>query len=536
MVNFAEFIKQKEDKKILNQSFNEAFKNADADKGIQSIISVLKKKIPGLVAWKQPYDTLIGGKACKTYYCFQKKGYVFGLNIKKNEKNTEVYSIDFFKNLFQLLNDGKCKTLLSIYTMGTSSAYFIPIIAHVMNNHDFKLSEENAKSIASKKNEAREFILDNNVYSIYENIDDKLIDDIFFLKESSDVYDYKNSKLDELTQKKIKALNKEEGSPEKEEVKKAQDEYDKISQAIDNGAKTVKEIQLALKNDVIISIEPEPSIRKAENQLGNAEGRTNDAAEVEKIFKKMKHYINMIVKGLQPGLIISGGAGIGKTFTIKQELEKVHHLVPDRDYIRIAGYMTPGQFFKKLFEYKSPHKIVWVDDCDSVVNDETGANILKAALDSSDERIISYDTAHSGEKPSKKDNSTNGVPSRFKYEGNIIFTTNKPLKKLDDAFKNRTFIQDIHLNNSQVLGRVKGIMDDMSIANVSTLAKEKAYKFLDNLVKKEEGLDDCISIRTFMGCARIYQLSIDDPDMTEEEAQSMISEQMKNQSQKKDKK
>jgi len=73
--------------------------------------------------------------------------------------------------------------------------------------------------------------------------------------------------------------------------------------------------------------------------------------------------------------------------------------------------------YKLLFEYANEGSVLVLDDCDSVLYDETSLNLLKAALDSSPKRFLSW-----------RSESTvlrrEGIPDRFEFKGSIIFITN----------------------------------------------------------------------------------------------------------------
>ena len=61
---------------------------------------------------------------------------------------------------------------------------------------------------------------------------------------------------------------------------------------------------------------------------------------------------------------------------------------------------------------------------------------------------------------------------------------------------------------------------------MSADAKIKAYEHLTKLAKDGSNME--ISIRTFTSCARLYQLC-EGEDITEEQVNEMIEEQMNNQ-------
>ena len=88
-----------------------------------------------------------------------------------------------------------------------------------------------------------------------------------------------------------------------------------------------------------------------------------------------------------------------------------------RKYGMEKGAASAIGLYKLLFEYANEGSVLVLDDCDSVLYDETSLNLLKAALDSSPKRFLSW-----------RSESTvlrrEGIPDRFEFKGSIIFITN----------------------------------------------------------------------------------------------------------------
>lgn len=117
-------------------------------------------------------------------------------------------------------------------------------------------------------------------------------------------------------------------------------------------------------------------------------------------------------------LIVSGPAGLGKSYTVEKALEAwdpnaVNHRV-------LKGYIKATALYKLLYAHRARGQVLVFDDADDVFLDETAINLLKAALDSTDRRIISYMT----EGSLIDDETAERLPKSFQYEGTIIFITN----------------------------------------------------------------------------------------------------------------
>lgn len=141
-------------------------------------------------------------------------------------------------------------------------------------------------------------------------------------------------------------------------------------------------------------------------------------------FEAIDAMARMTLTGMNRGLIVSGPAGIGKTFGIQTLADELY----DEGQIRyhfIKGYTRPIGLYTKLFEYSNPGDVLIVDDCDSVFRDEIGLNLLKAALDTSGRRIISWNSKSiEGVSIENDDGEKISVPKSFEYRGAIIFLTN----------------------------------------------------------------------------------------------------------------
>ena len=103
----------------------------------------------------------------------------------------------------------------------------------------------------------------------------------------------------------------------------------------------------------------------------------------------------MSIDGVVRGMVVTGPPGVGKSFGVEQVLEK------NNLFDKIAGKklrfgIEKGAFsaiglYKLLYNYADKGCVLVLDDCDTVLYDET-LNLLKAALDSSPKRTLSWNT------------------------------------------------------------------------------------------------------------------------------------------------
>lgn len=228
----------------------------------------------------------------------------------------------------------------------------------------------------------------------------------------------------------------------------------------------------------------------------------------QEMFTNLERLTKMVGRGIQPSLVVTGGAGMGKTHLVKQTLADMG-LDESTDFVHFKGRATPAGLFITLYE--NSDKIIVLDDCDSVFKDDDAVNILKGALDSYDSRKISYITS----KP-LKDTDGNELPRHFEFTGRIIFISNIAQSKLDEAIRSRSFVADIDMTQDQMFTRIEQLMPKME-TRIPLAAKQQALALMKELNVEFSGLD--VNLRSFIKAARICAMGFDNPKM-------MIAEQI----------
>ena len=461
------------------QIISEAFNSKKIDKALELIDDVLKKHIDGLVP-------LVGFSKVKqgtnTYYAKQyivvptkgpENSSMFQINFQQYKDNIDVYSIDFFKDM-DIVWQGKSKSDLTIYTMGSSIVYFLPMIWKVVNSKNYKLTEKEAIKIGHGKGikESRYYV-SALPYTILENLTDDVIYETWSLSLGESIFNNQlsiNEVDDELRKfkdKKQKDLDRIALSANTNS-KKDMDMWDKaikdvqdIEAAILGGANTLGELKLAVKHNVSMVSEIDDKLKELEKDAEN--GHENP----ELVFKKMAQYVKMVIKGINPSVILCGAPGVGKTYNVKTQLKEAGYH-EGHNLCTIKGKCTPRVLYMSLYEYKDKGDIILIDDADGLVGPEAPEdciNILKAALDStsdSEGRLISYGIAGK-----LVDEEGTPLPKKFYYNGGVIVITNYQAGSLDSAFRGRSFMQDIHFTTEDNLTRIKQVMPDIEVENIS---------------------------------------------------------------------
>ena len=228
----------------------------------------------------------------------------------------------------------------------------------------------------------------------------------------------------------------------------------------------------------------------------------------KKMFKNLERLTKMVGRGIQPSLVITGGAGLGKTYLVKKTLTDMG-LEEAKQFVHFKGRATAAGLFVTIYE--NSDKIIVLDDCDSVFKDVDAVNLLKAALDSYDTRKLSYIST----KP-LKDTYGDPVPRHFEFTGKIIFISNISQSKLDDAIKSRSFVADISMNTKQMFKRIDDLKEQME-TKIPVEVKDKALNIMKSLEAKYEGVE--INLRSFIKACRICAMGFED-------CESMVAEQI----------
>jgi hypothetical protein len=128
-------------------------------------------------------------------------------------------------------------------------------------------------------------------------------------------------------------------------------------------------------------------------------------------YETLERMANRVAAGHLPSLIVSGPPGLGKSYTVEQVLAK-----SGKSHDIMSGTISAVGLYIALYEQRKGG-IVVLDDCDDVFRDETCLNILKAVLDSSETRTVSYrKKAHWMVEED--------IPSKFEFNGSVVFCTN----------------------------------------------------------------------------------------------------------------
>lgn len=208
-------------------------------------------------------------------------------------------------------------------------------------------------------------------------------------------------------------------------------------------------------------------------------------------------------------LIVSGAPGVGKSHTIMRVLESYK----DRDAIKfghVTGSLSAINLYKLMYEFRHRNCVLLIDDSDDIFQDEAAFSILKAGLDTSARRVISWMTeTHILER--------DGVEKQFEYEGQMIFITNYDFQSFIDSGKrlaphfnalmSRSVYLDLKLHDREdVCAWMRHMVTVNQILQAEGLSSAQEKEVLDWLETHMHDVRE-LSIRTAMKAAGFVKMA-----------------------------
>lgn len=188
-------------------------------------------------------------------------------------------------------------------------------------------------------------------------------------------------------------------------------------------------------------------------------------------------------------LIVSGPAGLGKSYGVTKVIDRLCNPAMTKT---IHGYVRPSGLFKTLYEYRHPGCVVVFDDADSLFSDDISLNLLKAACDTNDRRMISWLSEVKFE-----DAEGEVLPSSFEFDGTIIFITNLDFDNLIDrgnklaphfeAMISRSMYVDLAMKTKRdYMIRIQQVVEDGMLREKGLNPKDEdeVMSFIENNVDK----------------------------------------------------
>lgn len=141
-------------------------------------------------------------------------------------------------------------------------------------------------------------------------------------------------------------------------------------------------------------------------------------ARISERFEVLEDIANSVITGASRSLIVSGPAGLGKSFTVERVMREWDP--EEKNHVFIRGYARATGLYKLLYQYRNPGQVIIFDDADSVFLDDVALNLLKAVADTTERRRVSW----LSEAALIDEESASVIPRSFDFNGSIVFITN----------------------------------------------------------------------------------------------------------------
>ena len=225
----------------------------------------------------------------------------------------------------------------------------------------------------------------------------------------------------------------------------------------------------------------------------------------EQIIERMRERFQILddmtqasIDGVVRGMVVTGPPGVGKSFGVEQVLEKnsLFDVLANNklrfEVIKVAS--SAIGLYKVLYNNADKNSVLVLDDCDTVLYDETSLNLLKAALDSCKKRKLCWNTDSALLR-------REGIPDSFEFNGSVIFITNLKFDnvrgKIKDhlaAIMSRCHYLDLTMDTTrEKVLRCKQIVAD-GMLNEYDFTDEEETDLMDFMISNKEKMRE-ISLR-----------------------------------------
>jgi GTPase SAR1 family protein len=211
---------------------------------------------------------------------------------------------------------------------------------------------------------------------------------------------------------------------------------------------------------------------------------------VKERFLFLEQLTTMVCNNQARSLLLLGSGGLGKTTMVMNTVEST-----GVEYKKIGGTSSARGLYNTLYDNNG--KLLIFDDCDAVLKDKTSTALLKIALDSNDDRIISWN---------KQLPKGSEYPQEFEFTGRIIFISNLKIKDIDQAVLTRGYKVNLTMTEDEKIERMTQILP--SICKKQKFETKSAINALKFIKSKKSEIND-LNLRTLLDVIRIVDSGVE---------------------------
>lgn len=185
----------------------------------------------------------------------------------------------------------------------------------------------------------------------------------------------------------------------------------------------------------------------------------------------VKQSVRAVTRDYKTSRLITGTAGIGKSFAILEELEAEE--VP---YIKITGGVKDvGALYSTLCDNNEKGKIIFFDDTNQILKDRDCIELMRAATENVPKRPISYAN-------NKIVRGKRFYSPRTDFYSKIIIATNIKKAKVDPGIVSRTSAIEILATVEEIFDWVGENLKDAPPHDMPLEWKQEVYDFINKEV------------------------------------------------------
>jgi|SRR5271157_82871 len=218
-------------------------------------------------------------------------------------------------------------------------------------------------------------------------------------------------------------------------------------------------------------------------------------SRIRERFGAMDTLAEETIYGRNKSLIISGPAGLGKSFGVMKVAKDAEKM--NRQIVHIGGNVGDTGLYRTLWENRFPTSAIVFDDADAIFNNEVSLGLLKVACDMTETRTINW-----LKELKMTDDDGDRLPRTFQFDGSIVFITNYDFLDLISrnnriaphlaAMVSRSMYLDLTIKTPRdYIIRIKQVMYELGMINELQLSKEHARELVSFM---EEHMDQLLEL------------------------------------------
>lgn len=207
-------------------------------------------------------------------------------------------------------------------------------------------------------------------------------------------------------------------------------------------------------------------------------------ARISERFEILDVLTEACIVGNARALIVSGPAGLGKSYTVEKALEKwdpneINHTI-------VKGYVRATGLVKLLYQYREAGQVIVFDDADSIFFDDVSLNLLKAVCDTTERRRVSW----LSEGKLVDEETAELLPRSFDFNGTVIFISNYDFDAMIDrghklaphlqAMVSRAHYVDLAMKTRRdYLVRIRQVVKQGLLSHLSKSQSDEVIEFIE---------------------------------------------------------